>query len=123
MKNMEISNAASVDALAPIEGIKELIFTVRGVHVLLDRDLARLYQVQTKVLNQAVKRNIQRFPERFMFQLTEVEMNELVTNCDRFLIVDNQVYMLGASVKDMGKGLCAIAPVGFSPEILLELLK
>lgn len=92
---MEISNAASVDALAPIEGIKELIFTVRGVHVLLDRDLARLYQVQTKVLNQAVKRNIQRFPERFMFQLTEVEMNELVTNCDRFLIVDNQVYMLG----------------------------
>lgn len=123
MKNMEISNAASVDALAPIEGIKELIFTVRGVHVLLDRDLARLYKVQTKVLNQAVKRNIQRFPERFMFQLTEVEMNELVTNCDRFLIVDNQLYMLGASVKDMGKGLCAIAPVGFSPEILLELLK
>ena len=42
---------------------------------------------------------------------------------DRFLIVDNQVYLLGASVKDMGKGLCAIAPVGFSPEILLELVK
>ena len=79
----EISNAASVDALVPIEGIKELIFTVRGVQVMLDRDLARLYQVQTKVLNQAVKRNINRFPERFMFQLTEGEMNELVTICDR----------------------------------------
>ena len=50
MKDMEreISNAASVDALAAIEGIKELIFTVRGAQVMLDRDLARLYRVQTK---------------------------------------------------------------------------
>lgn len=49
MKDMEreISNAASVDALAPIEGIKELIFTVRGAQVMLDRDMARLYRVQT----------------------------------------------------------------------------
>ena len=79
MKDMEkeISNAASVDALVPIEGIKELIFTVRGVQVMLDRDLARLYQVETRVLNQAVKRNINRFPERFMFQLTEEEWNIL----------------------------------------------
>ena len=42
---------------------------------------------------------------------------------DRFLIVDNQVYLLGASVKDMGKGLCAIAPVGFSPEMVLGMVK
>ena len=79
MRDMEkeISNAASVDALVPIEGIKELIFTVRGVQVMLDRDLARLYQVETRVLNQAVKRNINRFPERFMFQLTEEEWNIL----------------------------------------------
>ena len=42
---------------------------------------------------------------------------------DRFLIIDSQVYLLGASVKDMGKGLCAIAPVGFSPEMVLGLMK
>ena len=51
---------------------------------MLDRDLAELYGVKTKVLNQAVKRNIDRFPRDFMFQLTKNEHNELVTNCDRF---------------------------------------
>ena len=73
----ENANTASVDALVPIEGIKELICSVRGAQVMLDRDLARLYQVETRVLNQAVKRNINRFPERFMFQLTEDEWNIL----------------------------------------------
>ena len=47
-----------------------------------DCDLARLYGVETKVLNQAVKRNIERFPERFIFQLTDDEKNKVVTNCD-----------------------------------------
>ena len=51
---------------------------------MLDRDLAELYGVETKVLNQAVKRNIERFPEQFCFQLDKNEQNELVTNCDRF---------------------------------------
>lgn len=51
---------------------------------MLDRDLAELYGVKTKVLNQAVKRNMERFPERFMFRLVETEMRGLVTNCDRF---------------------------------------
>ena len=64
--------------------IQEMIYTVRDKQVMLDSDLARLYQVETKVLNQAVKRNIQRFPERFRFQLTDSEKYELVTNCDRF---------------------------------------
>ena len=81
----ENSNAASVDALAPIDGIKELIFTVRGVQVMLDRDLARLYQVETRVLNQAVKRNINRFPERFMFQLTEEEARRLFQSRSQFV--------------------------------------
>ena len=49
------------------------IFTLRGKEVMLDRDLADLYQVETKVLNQAVKRNIKRFPKDFMFQMTEEE--------------------------------------------------
>ena len=51
---------------------------------MIDRDLAELYGVETKRLNEAVKRNIERFPERFRFQLTKEEMAELVTNCDRF---------------------------------------
>ena len=51
---------------------------------MIDRDLAQLYGVPTKILNQAVKRNIKRFPSDFMFQLTKFETKELVTNCDRF---------------------------------------
>ena len=57
----------------PQQQIENLIYTVRGVQVMLDRDLARLYQVTTSALNQAVKRNIDRFPEDFRFQLTEEE--------------------------------------------------
>ena len=64
--------------------IAKLIVVVRGQQVLIDRDIAMLYKVETKVLNQKVKRNVARFPERFRFQLTKQEMLELVTNCDRF---------------------------------------
>ena len=60
------------------------ILEIRGKKVMLDRDLAYLYGVTTKVLNQAVKRNIKRFPDDFMFRLTKTEKNELVTNCDQF---------------------------------------
>ena len=64
--------------------IEEKIFTIRGKQVILDRDLARLYGVETKVLNQAVKRNLERFPENFIFRLNAAEFQELVTICDRF---------------------------------------
>ena len=64
--------------------IEKLILTIRGKQVLIDRDLAMIYGVETKVLNQAAKRNSARFPERYRFQLTKEEMKELVTNCDRF---------------------------------------
>jgi hypothetical protein len=63
--------------------IENRIFTIRGVQVMIDKDLSEVYSVDTKVLNQAVKRNIERFPDIFRFQLTENEKNELVTNCDR----------------------------------------
>lgn len=69
--------------IIPAEQIKEKIFNIRGERVMIDRDLAELYGVETKVLNQAVKRNINRFPSDFMFQLNITEKNELVTNCDR----------------------------------------
>lgn len=64
--------------------IAKLIVVVRGQQVLIDRDIAMLYKVETKALNQQVKRNVARFPERFRFQLTKQETKELVTNCDRF---------------------------------------
>jgi len=57
--------------------IQNKIYTIRGVQVMLDIDLAILYGVETKVLNQAVKRNIERFPEAFRFQLTEMELSNL----------------------------------------------
>jgi hypothetical protein len=63
-------------ALAP-ESLAALVLFLRGEKVLLDSDLAVLYGVTTKALNQAVKRNLERFPEDFMFQLTPVERDEL----------------------------------------------
>lgn len=64
--------------------IQIMIYTLSGRQVMIDRDLAYLYNVETKVLNQAVKRNISRFPESFRFQISDDEKDELVTNCDRF---------------------------------------
>lgn len=77
--------------LVPIESIENKIFIIRGQKVMLDRDLAQLYQVETKVLNQAVKRNIERFPDGFMFKLNNSELKELVTNCDRFKTLKHSV--------------------------------
>ena len=62
-----------------IAEVQKLIFTIRGVQVMLDRDLASLYQVETRALKQAVKRNIKRFPADFMFELTNDEINNLVS--------------------------------------------
>lgn len=67
-----------VQSVAPVashteDDIRHRIYTIRGVQVMLDRDLAELFGVTTAALNQAVKRNIERFPERFMFQLSEQE--------------------------------------------------
>lgn len=64
------------------QGIHEKILLVRGQRVMIDADLAELYGVSTKALNQAVKRNISRFPADFMSRLTELEKKEVVTNCD-----------------------------------------
>ena len=68
----------------PQEIIQQKIYFIRGEKVMFDKDLAVLYGVETKVLNQAIKRNIERFPQKFRFELTANEKNELVTNCDRF---------------------------------------
>jgi len=66
------------------EVIEKKILLIRGNKVMLDKDLARLYRVATKRLNEQVKRNTKRFPEDFMLQLTKSEKDELVAICDRF---------------------------------------
>jgi len=65
-----------------IANIKKRIFVICDKKVMLDSDLAFLYDVEVKKLNQAVKRNIKRFPYDFMFRLKKEEFNEVVTNCD-----------------------------------------
>lgn len=74
-----MKNATSL--LAP-ETIGRRILLIRGQKVMLDADLAELYGVETRILNQAVRRNAERFPADFMFQLSQNEKQEVITNCD-----------------------------------------
>ena len=74
---MEVKKSRKSGVVIPMEQIEHAIFLVRGQKVMLDSNLAELYGVATKVLIQAVKRNEDRFPEDFMFQLTEQELNIL----------------------------------------------
>jgi hypothetical protein len=75
-------NHLDVKRTASVEQIESRIFVIRGQKVMLDADLAELYGVETKRLNEQVRRNSERFPEDFMFQLTAVEKAEVVANCD-----------------------------------------
>lgn len=70
-------------SLVPTHPIAQTILILRRQRVILDADLAALFGVPTKALNQAVKRNRARFPADFMFRLTKAEKTEVVTNCDR----------------------------------------
>jgi hypothetical protein len=71
-----------VNQLIGIDDIAPRIHSVRGIKVMLDRDLAEFFGVQTKRLNEQVKRNKGRFPADFVFQLTEAEKEKVVANCD-----------------------------------------
>lgn len=73
---------AKCDNLIPVRDIESMIFTLRGVQVMLDRDLAFLYGVTTGRMNEQVKRNSGRFPESFRFQLTAKERDEVIAKCD-----------------------------------------
>jgi len=70
--------------LITVEEVEQKFFLIRNCRVMIDRDIAELYGVETKYLNRQVKRNKERFPEEFMFQLTKEEKDELVTNWHRF---------------------------------------
>ena len=73
-----------------LEKIQSRIYEVRGVRVMLDFDLAALYQVETKVLKQAVRRNLERFPEDFMFEMTEREYNCLIISLRSQIVTSNE---------------------------------
>ena len=70
--------------------ISSLIHEIRGVKVMLDFDLAKLYQVETKVLKQAVRRNLDRFPPDFMFELNSEEFNSLITSLRSQIVTFNE---------------------------------
>ena len=83
-KDIPVNNAQLVANCDQLTSVENKILTIRDVQVILDRDLADLYNVETKRLNEQVRRNILRFPKNFRFQLTQNEFQELVANCDRF---------------------------------------
>ena len=74
--------SAKDKSIVPNEIIMSKILLIRNQKVMIDRDLAELYGTTTKRLNEQVKRNINRFPEHFMFELTEIEKEYVVTSCD-----------------------------------------
>ncbi|MBO4699744.1 ORF6N domain-containing protein [bacterium] len=87
------------EILTPQIKIEDKILVIRGQHVMIDRDLAELYGVETRSLNQAVKRNIERFPERFMFQLTKEEMFS-IESCSRSqFVILNEKKSRGSNIK------------------------
>ena len=75
-------NMAKQRSVIRVGTIQQRILLIRGEKVIVDADLAEAYGVTTKALNQAIRRNLHRFPEDFMFQLTKQEKLEVVTNCD-----------------------------------------
>ena len=77
-KSAHLAEEPPGTALIPLERIQSLIYTVRGLQVMLDSDLAKLYGVETRILNQAVARNRERFPQDFMFRLSKQEFEELL---------------------------------------------
>ena len=90
--NIQPVSTTPLDIYTP-DTIQSRILTIRGLQVIMDADIAEFYQVKTLVLNQAVKRNIGRFPERYRFQLTEEEKEQLITNCDRFRTLKHSQYL------------------------------
>ena len=104
-KKNEIAKAESA-SLQPLENIENLIHVIRGKQVMLDVDLARLYGVETKRLNEQVKRNMDRFPEDFMFQLSKDEVDFLRSQIATIENGDNNVLRSQiATIENEGNGL------------------
>lgn len=83
-----------------LQVIQNKIYEIRGTKVMLDFDLAEIYQVETRVLNQAVKRNIARFPEDFMFQLTNTELD--IMSSQNVMTIKSQTPQICSTVRFYG---------------------
>jgi len=98
-----------------IKSIQNRIYEIRGERVMLDFDLASLYEVETKVLNQAVKRNIKRFPDDFMFRLSSIEWenirSQFVTASPEKIDQSSQIVMISQSKRNLG-----ITPYAFTEQ-------
>ena len=113
------------------DSIRSRIFTIRGVQVMLDHDLAELYGVAVKYLNRQVKRNIERFPDDFMFQLNRnecsrcqfVTLNEGRGNNIKYLIDRTMLIHVGASFNYLGKKCFAFSSMDKTniPDILAKI--
>jgi hypothetical protein len=105
------------------ESIKNKIHTIRGMQVILDRDLAKLYQVETKVFNQAVKRNIKRFPDSFRFQLNKKELENLRSHIVTFKENLNTKYLPYAFTEQGISMLSAILKSGIAIEVSIKIIE
>ena len=116
-------NELTIQELSNSDLIRSRIFTIRGVQVMLDRDLAELYGVATKALNQAVKRNIERFPERYMFQLNKDDVanmrSQIVTGSSTETSLRSQIVTLN---KGQGQHL-KYMPYAFTEQGIAMLAK
>ena len=105
------------------KSIQDKIFTIRNIQVMIDRDLAEIYGVETKVFNQAVKRNIKRFPENFKFQLSESEKDELVTSCDQFKMLKHSTSLPYAFTEQGISMLSAVLKSDIAIEISIKIIE
>ena len=96
-----------------IRSIQNRIYELRGERVMLDRDLAALYEIETKSLNLAVKRNIKRFPKDFMFQLTKGEWNDLRLQIET---LEKQQYPLRLQIETSNRGGTRYLPYAFTEQ-------
>lgn len=104
---------ANCDRLSHVSA-DDKIFTIRGIQIIIDKDLAELYGVETKRLNEQVRRNIDRFPESFRFQLTKDELSELVANCDRLKTLKHS----SSSFAFTEQGIAMLSAVLHSPSAI-----
>lgn len=117
MNNLEIINNSSDD-------IKNKIYTIRGLQVMLDRDLAELYEVETRALNQAVKRNKNKFPNDFMFQLMKEEVNEISRS--QFVILkqgQNIKYLPYAFTEQGVAGLSGVLKSAIADQVHVKIMR
>lgn len=105
------------------QDLTAFILRMRNEQVMLDRDLAKLYGVETKVLNQAVKRNIARFPDNFRFQLSKDELSNLVTNCDRFATLKHSTTLPYAFTEQGVAMLSAVLKSATAVEVSIRIME